>query len=473
MSVLNFVTRKLKTQSLGTDEEDTSVTNQGSHATDLEDNISVQDDRDENEPPLAAAADVSQTSFAQPWTCSGPNREISLVASGSGHSNNMATLEDGYSSEEELKEINSSKRQKKQQKARSSKPRTYSATAVTPSRSCMYSSASSGGGVGGSGSRSSSSRAVKSVLGCTINNSQQHHAAEKRKWADSAAAATAATDSCGQYYFGSSSSDLSSTPKPPAQSSSAAIRRCRSSLSAPSYNLSFSRPTSRAQSTALAPLEGAEVVLQGGRDSRNLDTPVQFCTSPPVDVHRPKRQANMMAPPPANMLFGRSPPTKMFHFQPLERPTTKYHGPATDDEDSEVCAATAGRSLEIDYGEESEGEDVPPAGGESGTVPSSPQGQENVASATSPPAIDISSLSSSRPQQRSQKPSHLLRRSQSQLGLHHHFHRKAIKSPAGNKKLKGARSKRPSLDFEKMQQIKKQVVTSWRPQGGETSLFNW
>jgi len=32
---------------------------------------------------------------------------------------------------------------------------------------------------------------------------------------------------------------------------------------------------------------------------------------------------------------------------------------------------------------------------------------------------------------------------------------------------------RPCLDFEKMQQIKKRVVTSWRPQGAELSLFCW
>ena len=101
-------------------------------------------------------------------------------------------------------------------------------------RSCLYSSASSGGGVT-SGSRSSS----RAVLGCTINNSVYPHqagGAEKRKRADT----ITATDSC-QYYFGScdSSSDLSSAPKPSAQSSSLMIRRCRSSLSAPSYNLSF------------------------------------------------------------------------------------------------------------------------------------------------------------------------------------------------------------------------------------------
>ncbi|XP_040576050.1 uncharacterized protein Reph [Lepeophtheirus salmonis] len=32
---------------------------------------------------------------------------------------------------------------------------------------------------------------------------------------------------------------------------------------------------------------------------------------------------------------------------------------------------------------------------------------------------------------------------------------------------------RPCLDFEKMQQIKKRVVTSWRPKGTELSLFCW
>ena len=202
---------------------------------------------------FVVGAEVTMTSVIQQPCCIGPNRELAFASSTTGYNSNT-TMQDGYSSEEELKEINSSKRQKKQQKAKSSKPRTYSATAVTPSRyskrekinlelvvsmiwyfrSCLYSSASSGGGVTG-GSRSSS----RAVLGCTINNSVYPHqagGAEKRKRADT----ITATDSC-QYYFGScdSSSDLSSAPKPSAQSSSLMIRRCRSSLSAPSYNLSF------------------------------------------------------------------------------------------------------------------------------------------------------------------------------------------------------------------------------------------
>ena len=73
------------------------------------------------------------TSVIQQPCCTGPNRELAFASSTTGYNSNT-TMQDGYSSEEELKEINSSKRQKKQQKAKSSKPRTYSATAVTPSR---------------------------------------------------------------------------------------------------------------------------------------------------------------------------------------------------------------------------------------------------------------------------------------------------------------------------------------------------
>ena len=119
-------------------------------------------------------------------------------------------------------------------------------------------------------------------------------------------------------------------------------------------------------------------------------------------------------------------------------------GPATDDEDFEVCAAIAGCSHE--GGGESDDEDAEAAV----AVTAKPQDQENVAALST---LDLQSMvdTSHVHHHRTQK-YHTLRRSQSQLG-HQHFYRKAIKSPALVKKLKGTRSKRPSLDFEKMQQV--------------------
>ena len=118
-------------------------------------------------------------------------------------------------------------------------------------------------------------------------------------------------------------------------------------------------------------------------------------------------------------------------------------GPATDDEDFEVCAAIGCCSHE--GVEESDDEDTEAAV----AVTAKPQDQENVAASPTPNLQSM--VDSSQVHHRTQK-YHTLRRSQSQLG-NQHTYRKAIKSPTLVKKLKGTRSKRPSLDFEKMQQV--------------------
>merc|ERR1712226_520366 len=58
---------------------------------------------------------------------------------------------------------------------------------------------------------------------------------------------------------------------------------------------------------------------------------------------------------------------------------------------------------------------------------------------------------------------------------HHQQQNRHTPSPSKRHRLtpRPHNIQRPCLDFEKMQQIKKRVVTSWRPQGAELSLFCW
>jgi len=429
MSV-SFVTSKLKTQSLAGEEDDEAKRSAQDPTPSADER-----DHDENDPPPHVIVEASQTSSTQ-LIMRGDGGNLSVgVGGGGGHF--VPPHDEDYSSEEELKEIISCrKRQKKQQRARS-KP--YSSNAITPSRNSMS-------------SRSSSAAGGKAVLGCS--NSGNGSGAKRKLSTD------------GYYYLCDSSSDVSSTT-PKARPASSSLRRCRSSLSAPSYK-SFSRPasgvTSRAQSVALSALHSSEAA-DADVQSRNLDTPVQFCTSPPVNVHRPKRQANKMAPPPSTaFMFGRSPPTKMFHFQPLEPVGRQQTEPQEDEDDPEVSAATAASSvLEAHDDVDSNGE-TPDAATGGGVAGSEETGQENVA--------DGRGVGGGRPSAIA-KP---VRKSQSQTGLHHLLGASSS-TPRRSTQVKvtraGRRRQRPSLDFEKMQQIKKKVVTSWRPQGGELSLFCW
>lgn len=430
MSV-SFVTSKLKTQSLAGEEDDEAKRSAQDPTPSADER-----DHDENDPPPHVIVEASQTSSTQ-LIMRGDGGNLSVgVGGGGGHF--VPPHDEDYSSEEELKEIISCrKRQKKQQRARS-KP--YSSNAITPSRNSMS-------------SRSSSAAGGKAVLGCS--NSGNGSGAKRKLSTD------------GYYYLCDSSSDVSSTT-PKARPASSSLRRCRSSLSAPSYKSFSSRPasgvTSRAQSVALSALHSSEAA-DADVQSRNLDTPVQFCTSPPVNVHRPKRQANKMAPPPSTaFMFGRSPPTKMFHFQPLEPVGRQQTEPQEDEDDPEVSAATAASSvLEAHDDVDSNGE-TPDAATGGGVAGSEETGQENVA--------DGRGVGGGRPSAIA-KP---VRKSQSQTGLHHLLGASSS-TPRRSTQVKvtraGRRRQRPSLDFEKMQQIKKKVVTSWRPQGGELSLFCW
>eukprot|EP00096_Caligus_rogercresseyi_P009319 TRINITY_DN3146_c0_g1_i2.p1 TRINITY_DN3146_c0_g1~~TRINITY_DN3146_c0_g1_i2.p1 ORF type:complete len:272 (-),score=46.57 TRINITY_DN3146_c0_g1_i2:1870-2685(-) len=115
-----------------------------------------------------------------------------------------------------------------------------------------------------------------------------------------------------------------------------------------------------------------------------VTTPVQFRTSPPLDVHRPRQS--------------QSPPPKFFHLSS-----------ATSDE--------------------------------SGISP------------------DISSSSGDMSKRHRRRHSGDSR---------HHSPSKRHRSTTRPHNIQ-----RPCLDFEKMQQIKKRVVTSWRPKGTELSLFCW
>lgn len=177
---------------------------------------------------------------------------------------------------------------------------------------------------------------------------------------------------------------------------------------------------------------------------RRLTTPVQFCTSPPMDVHRPRRKP--WTPP----------PPKVFHVMSNHSASFDL---TTQEEDDEIVdienrasrplrpaafmpVTTGNGNASICNGVTS-----------STTMPSS---SEFFEAAAASPASSTSQYC----------PRH-----------HHHTQQQQRQTPSPNKRHRLTprphNIQRPCLDFEKMQQIKKRVVTSWRPQGAELSLFCW
>lgn len=451
-----------------------------------------------------------------------------------------------YSSEEELKEIIiSSKKHKRSSLAAKSSSRTKSrnsssslAIAVTPrgsihcSSSGTVSRSSNGGGsrsssrskvsgatvnlaVGGGGAATAVTSAAMTSLAAnnaSSSSSSSSSHAEKRKWSE--VGSPSSNNSGG----GAHDSEANAT-------SSTCVVRCRSrgTLSAPAnapriFSSSFSCSSAGSSSHHSDEASVASGFVTSDPTSGDnlriseVATPVQFCTSPPLDVHRPKRQAKfaLPLPPPTNdVTSGRSPPTKMFHFQPVEfgfvnpnQRTTRSgqvlsSQDATDqDLDSEVCAAIAaaggatGSGLPefdsvLEAGERENGCDV--------AKPSAIRFDGKNSQLLNPvAAADVGARSSAadRANGRDSSQQLLRRRSHSQTRLHNlrrtnsspnkKYHHKIFRGGGNNQSGNGtgghsssSSRQRPCLDFEKMQQIKKRVVTSWRPQGGELSLFCW
>merc|ERR1719436_1041690 len=167
----------------------------------------------------------------------------------------------------------------------------------------------------------------------------------------------------------------------------------------------------RAGSGSSGDEEVSGLMLAGGTGSSY--TPVQFCTSPPLDVYKPRKS--------------QSPPPKLFHMASQSGPPRQH-------------SLDGGRGRE---GQRPSGAFLPrrllrpveysslPARQDSGDLRG---GQEEAE-----PGEEAGHRSPNKRHRSTPKPHNI---------------------------------QRPCLDFEKMQQIKTKVVTSWR-QGTELSLFCW
>jgi len=166
-------------------------------------------------------------------------------------------------------------------------------------------------------------------------------------------------------------------------------------------------------------LEGAE----GG-----AYTPVQFCTSPPLDVYKPRKS--------------QSPPPKLFHM-------------------SMNGSSGIPRQNSLDSVRPREGPGRP-----SGAFRPRPR----AARVGNSGLVEFSSLAGEGGEYQLREEVERGERESSSLDHESHGHRSPNKRHRSTPRPHNIQ--RPCLDFEKMQQIKTRVVTSWR-QGTELSLFCW
>lgn len=192
---------------------------------------------------------------------------------------------------------------------------------------------------------------------------------------------------------------------------------------------------------------------------RRLTTPVQFCTSPPMDVHRPRRKP--WTPP----------PPKVFHVMASSHSASFD---LTQEEDDEIVdienrarpRQAAFMPVNANTGNGNNGSICihgVTANGVGMTMREASSDQEQTTSAMTSMTSQYCPRHHHHTQQQQQAPQ---QQQQQQR-----------QTPSPNKRHRLTprphNIQRPCLDFEKMQQIKKRVVTSWRPQGAELSLFCW
>jgi len=156
-------------------------------------------------------------------------------------------------------------------------------------------------------------------------------------------------------------------------------------------------------------------------------TPVQFCTSPPLDVYKPRKS--------------QSPPPKLFHM-------------------SMNGSSGIPRQNSLDSVRSREGPGRP-----SGAFRPRPR----AARVGNSGLVEFSSLAGEGGEYQLREEVDRGERETASLE-HEHGHRSPNKRHRSTPRPHNIQ--RPCLDFEKMQQIKTRVVTSWR-QGTELSLFCW
>ncbi|XP_059095028.1 uncharacterized protein LOC131889842 [Tigriopus californicus] len=197
-------------------------------------------------------------------------------------------------------------------------------------------------------------------------------------------------------------------------------------------------------------------------------TPVQFCASPPIGVYRPNWHHDSGGG--GGGLVGgtkgssttRSPPPKLFHMSSQDH----THGPGVELRDS----GQALKPREVTH----KGNHPRPSSASELLSSLSFSSQRLHGSNCHPVDLDRSLLSATGQCSSTQDEEIRLRFS----GNGNETFNGRYQPPSPNKRHRSRTPRpqhmqRPCLDFEKMQQIKTRVVTSWRPQGTELSLFCW
>lgn len=409
------MTRKLKTQKLeeNNENEETSSAGQatlneaeeGQHQSDSSDSGTESDDEHDEEDGMTEGM-AKQLIMV-------PRRSPATSPPYPGHTFvplPVTPSEDNYSSEEELKEIiNEQSVKEKSKKSPSKKDKSKN-----PKGGCSPKTGSLGSQVPVASNIATASAASANVAAAAT-------VAEKRKWSE-----VISDDDLADLEDDDAGLELELTM----QRSSRLYVRSSGGASTTTASMSSSCSNDDADSGCLC-----------GRRSK-LTTPVQFCTSPPMDVHRPRRKP--WTPP----------PPKVFHVM------TSNHSASfdltTQEEDDEIVdIENRAKPRPAAF--------MPVNTGSSGNAATSVKNgmrpvsagliehEANGSSQYCPRHHHHTTQTTQQPQQR-QTPSPNKR------------HRLTPRPP---------NIQRPCLDFEKMQQIKKHVVTSWRPQGAELSLFCW
>lgn len=378
---LNFVTQKLKTQRLEED-EDGKITRRNINTTDDNSGTESDDEQEAEEEKSTVNDGIERTAPTIAAAPPGPQLILNQKPEESACMepfNEVAPSEDNYSSEEELKEIINEQKLKDGATSRSLKKKQQSAS--TPLEKRIQ---------------------VKN----NKNSTSSGNAAEKRKWSE-----VISDDETVEQQPGCED-DL--------ETANSSQRSSRLYVQSAGGNTTASSSCSNEDESCVCGI-------------RRLTTPVQFCTSPPMDVHRPRRKP--WTPP----------PPKVFHIMSNHSASFDLSQP-THEEDEDV---------------EAELEKMSSMPRQAAFVPVN-TGSGNDESRR--PCSSTSTTSSN------EEPN-------SQYCPRHHQQQQNRHTPSPSKRHRLTprphNIQRPCLDFEKMQQIKKRVVTSWRPQGAELSLFCW
>merc|ERR1711971_1254775 len=349
--------------------------------------------------------------------------------------------EDNYSSEEELKEIINEQETSLKKKSPSKKEKSLSSLAKNEKKSSSAtsgpestSSATTVHNVSESGLNNNKIASTAAVAASTTSNNA---AAEKRKWSE-----VISDDDLGELDEEEGLElDMTSSSRSSSQRSSRLYVRSSGGNTTASSSCSNEDPET------------------GCVCGRRLTTPVQFCTSPPMDAHRPRRKP--WTPP----------PPKVFHVMASSHSTSFD---LTQEEDDEIVdienrarpRQAAFMPVNANTGNGNNGSICihgVTANGVGMTMREASSDQEQTTSAMTSMTSQYCPRHHHHTQQQQQAPQ---QQQQQQR-----------QTPSPNKRHRLTprphNIQRPCLDFEKMQQIKKRVVTSWRPQGAELSLFCW